>query len=224
MNDNLHSLESRLGHQFNNRGLLNQALTHRSLGNENNERLEFLGDSLLGLIITEELFHLHPEANEGDLTRMRAQLVKGDTLAKIARSLDLGSWLRLGTSELKSGGWRRNSILANTMEAIFGAVYLDTNLEGCRNCIINLYDDYLSVTTPDNLNKDPKTRLQEYLQAKQKLLPKYDVVQEKGEVHARIFTVECSIPGTTIKVLADGQSKRKAEQAAAQKALQLIEN
>ncbi len=224
MNDATSSLETRLGYNFKNPDLLLQALTHRSLGNDNNERLEFLGDSLLGLIITEQLYHLHPDANEGQLTRMRAQLVKGDTLAKIAKKMDLGTYLRLGTSELKSGGWRRNSILANSIEAIIGAIYLDNGIDCCKEFVLGLFNEQLKITSPENHNKDPKTRLQEYLQAHKILLPEYKVVNERGEIHDRTFTIECTIPGTSIKVQADGQSKRKAEQAAAIKALQLFEN
>jgi ribonuclease III len=215
-------LESELGHIFCNKEILKSALTHRSLGKDNNERLEYLGDALLGFIIAEILYTLHPYANEGELTRLRAMLVKGDTLVKIAKQMDLGEFIKLGTSELKSGGWRRKSILANTIEALIGAIYLDAGLDVCKKSVHRLFDNILKNYTPENLEKDPKTRLQEFLQAQQKNLPVYNVVFERGEAHDKTFIVQCSIPEINLSVQAEGRSKRNAEQAAAQQALNIL--
>lgn len=219
MNDPLSGFEQTLGYVFVNKGLLTTALSHRSLGENNNERLEYLGDALLGFVIAETLYQRYPAASEGDLTRLRATLVKGETLARIARELQLGNFVLLGSGELKSGGWRRTSILANTLEAIIGAIYLDAGFTTCRDRVLTLFGAVIRETTPDTLVKDPKTRLQEYLQSHQQLLPEYNVIMERGESHARIFTVECAIPGLNISVQAEGRNKRSAEQSAAQQAL-----
>lgn len=222
MNEPLNRLEKQLGHIFSHKDFLNSALTHRSLGQNNNERLEYLGDALLGFIIAEALYRLHPEASEGELTRLRATLVKGETLARLARDLDLGKYLKLGSGELKSGGWRRNSILANTLEAVIGAIYLDAGLDICRARVMELFDGLLKISSPATLVKDPKTRLQEFLQAQQKTLPVYSVIREQGEAHNKVFTVECVISEMTIAVQASGRSKRSAEQAAAERALDAL--
>jgi ribonuclease-3 len=222
MNDPLSRFEQTLEYVFVNQGLLRTALTHRSLGEDNNERLEYLGDALLGFVMAETLYQRYPGASEGDLTRLRATLVKEETLARIARELQLGNYVILGGGELKSGGWRRTSILANTLEAIIGAIYLDAGFIICRDKVLSLFDDIIQETTPDNLIKDPKTRLQEYLQSRQQLLPEYNLIMERGEAHARIFTVECAIPGLEISVQAEGRNKRSAEQAAAQLALEKL--
>jgi len=219
MNDSLAGFEQTLGYTFVNKSLLITALSHRSLGEDNNERLEYLGDALLGFIIAETLYQRYPGASEGDLTRLRASLVKGETLARIARNLHLGNHVILGGGELKSGGWRRTSILANTLEAIIGAIYLDAGIHTCRDKVLSLFGAIIKETTPENLIKDPKTRLQEYLQSRQQHLPEYNLVMERGESHARIFTVECAIPELEISVQAEGRNKRSAEQAAAQLAL-----
>lgn len=219
MNDLLVRLEQSLGYVFRNKGLLTTALSHRSLGNDNNERLEYLGDALLGFIIAETLYQRYPQASEGDLTRLRATLVKGDTLARIARSLHLGDFVILGGGELKSGGWSRNSILANTLEAIIGAIYLDAGFTICRDNVLSLFADVIHAATPETLEKDPKTRLQEYLQSRQQQLPEYNVIRERGEAHARIFTIACVISDLNIAVQAEGRNKRSAEQSAAQLAL-----
>lgn len=216
MNDPLSGFEQTLEYVFVNKGLLTTALSHRSLGEDNNERLEYLGDALLGFIIAETLYQRYPDASEGDLTRLRASLVKGETLARIARELQLGNYVILGAGELKSGGWRRTSILANTLEAIIGAIYLDAGFTTCRDKVLSLFAAIIKETTPDNLIKDPKTRLQEYLQSRQQHLPEYNLVMERGEAHARIFTVECAISELGISVQAEGRNKRSAEQAAAQ--------
>ena len=215
MNDQVNRLESALGYTFKNKDYLHRALTHRSLGQVNNERLEYLGDALLGFVIANTLFHTHPEAPEGVLTRLRATLVKGETLAKIARQIDLGEYIRLGISEQKSGGWRRKSILANTLEAIFGAIYLDSDFQTCARSIETLFSEYIEGCTPDTLVKDPKTRLQEYLQANQKQLPVYEIIEESGAAHDKTFLIRCTIQDMDIIVEADGRSKRTAEQSAA---------
>jgi ribonuclease-3 len=222
VNDPVYQLEQILGYTFADKTKLNTALTHRSLGQDNNERLEYLGDALLGFIIAEAIYRLYPGASEGELTRLRATLVKGETLAKLARKLNLGSYIKLGASELKSGGWRRSSILANAIEALIGAIYLDGGMDICRERVLQLYGDILKTSTPETLIKDPKTRLQEHLQSLQMNLPEYKVVMERGEAHDRIFTVRCEIPAMTISVQAEGKSKRNAEQAAAQLALDTL--
>lgn len=223
VNDPVQDLESALGHTFSNKEYMYTALSHRSTGAQNNERLEFLGDSLLGFIIADFLYQIHTDATEGELTRLRASLVKGETLAKLARKLHIGEFIRLGASELKSGGWRRNSILANTLEALIGAVYLDAGMPACQDLVKRLYSELLESSTPATLVKDPKTRLQEYLQAHQKNLPLYDVIKEYGEPHKKTFVVKCVIDDLSIAVEADGRSKRIAEQAAAQKVLEMLD-
>ena len=221
--DQISRLETCLDYHFKNKSFLEEALTHRSIGQVNNERLEYLGDALLGFIIAEALYKLYPDTSEGQLTRLRSVLVKGDTLAELARQLDLGNYIKLGTSELKSGGWRRKSILANAMEALIGAIYLDSSLESCRKIVLTLYQDLLREHTPDNLVKDPKTRLQELLQSRQLPLPEYTIIKEEGEAHQKVFTVRCNIPEVDISVQSDGRSKRNAEQSAAQIALNQLD-
>lgn len=203
-----------LGHRFRDPELLETALTHRSsAGQPNNERLEFLGDALLNCVIALALYERYPQASEGDLSRLRATLVKGDTLAGIAGELELGSHLRLGGGELKSGGYRRHSILADALEAVFGAVYLDSDFATCRQLILNLYEPRLAALPPVSELKDPKTRLQEYLQARQRALPVYNVLAVHGEPHAQRFTIECTVEDLT--TVAEDSSRRKAEQTAA---------
>lgn len=208
---------------FENGELLETALTHRSAGSNNYERLEFLGDSVLGFVITEDLFQRFPEQDEGTLTRLRANLVRKESLASLARTLELGDHIRLGPGERKSGGWRRDSILANTMESIIGAVYLDAGIDTCRLFILNLYHPMLEALDADNVGKDPKTVLQELLQSRSIALPLYTVIDEQGEAHKRIFTVSCEVDCLESTVIAQGLSKRTAEQAAADKVLKLLE-
>jgi ribonuclease-3 len=209
-----------LGYEFGDRALLEEALTHRSASGRNNERLEFLGDSILNFVIAAELHRSNPHASEGELSRLRASLVKGETLAELAADMNLGDYLRLGPGELKSGGFRRASILADALEAILGGVYLDGGFEVCRCLILNLYQRRLAELPSVGELKDPKTRLQEHLQARQQALPVYSVLEVTGEAHAQHFTVECSIDeGRTVAV---GTSRRKAEQEAARKALELV--
>jgi ribonuclease-3 len=214
-------LSRHLGYTFHQQQLLEEALTHRSAPGRNNERLEFLGDSILNLVIAAELFEAYPDAKEGELSRLRANLVRGETLAQLARELELGDRLRLGSGELKSGGFRRDSILADTLEAVFGAVYLDGGFENCRQLILRLYEKHLHKLPATDELKDPKTRLQEYLQARQRALPVYTVLAVSGEAHAQSFTVECSI-NNSLRTVAAGTSRRRAEQEAARKALALI--
>ena len=211
-----------LGHDFSNTELLTMALTHRSFSRNHNERLEFLGDALLGMFIADELYIKFPEAAESDLTRLRSSLVKKDALAQLAKQLDLGSHIRFGIGENKSGGRQKESLLANTLEALIGAIYLDSDLENCRRFILKLYASLLDELTAENIPKDPKSELQEYLQANKKSLPAYNVVAEEGEAHDKLFTVECSVDGITKPIVAKGRSKRNAEQTAARTALEMI--
>lgn len=216
----LSRLSASLGHTFRQPELLEEALTHRSASARNNERLEFLGDALLNLVVAEHLFQVYPKASEGELSRLRASLVKGETLAELARGLKLGDWLRLGAGELKSGGFRRESILSDTLEAIFGAVYLDEGFSACRHLILRLYRDHLTGLASAGELKDPKTRLQEYLQSRQQALPVYNVLEVRGEPHAQSFLVECV--AADARTVATGVSRRKAEQEAARRLLEKI--
>lgn len=220
MNDPLDPLSRAFGHRFSDRALLEIALTHRSAGPLHNERLEFLGDALLGLIVAEELYRRFPKANEGQLTRLRASLVKKDSLADLARQLDLGSLLRLGEGERKTGGWHRDSTLANALEALIGAIYLDAGLETCRERVVALFGEHLADALPDTLQKDPKTELQEWLQSRRQALPTYEVVSIEGESHHQVFTVRCFCPGAATPVVGQGSSRRRAEQEAARKLLE----
>lgn len=210
-----------LGYGFQQPEWLEEALTHRSASAHNNERLEFLGDALLNLIIAEYLFQRYPKAAEGELSRLRASLVKGETLADLARELKLGDWLRMGPGELKSGGYRRESILSDALEAVIGAVYLDGGFGACRDLVLRLYEDWLARLSSASELKDPKTRLQEYLQARQRPLPVYNVLEIHGEPHAQSFTVECVV--VDLRTIAVGSSRRKAEQEAARLLLEQMQ-
>jgi ribonuclease III len=223
MNELPSKLEEAIGYKFEDETFLEIALTHRSIGQGNNERLEYLGDAVLGFIIADAIFKKFSQASEGELTRLRASLVKGETLAKLGRELKLGDYIKLGPGEMKSGGWRRDSILANTLEAIIGAVYLDSDMDVCRQCVISLYRQLLSEISPDKLIKDPKTALQELLQSRRHELPVYHVLSEFGDAHERVFNVGCEIKDQNISVQAEGRSKRIAEQLAAEKALFALE-
>ncbi len=216
----LQQLQAVIHYQFTQEDLLRTALTHRSFSkNRNNETLEFLGDSVLGLVISEHLFCRLEQATEGELSRMRASLVKEDALARVARDINLGDFLQLGSGELKSGGFRRASILADALEAIFGAIYLDAGFEQSKKTILFLYDDYLvTLPSPGSL-KDPKTALQEYLQGNRLELPLYAVVKTEGKSHNQTFTVECRLEGLGIATQGTGSSRKKAEQMAASMAL-----
>ncbi|ABV35759.1 Ribonuclease III [Shewanella sediminis HAW-EB3] len=210
-----------LGYEFNDQSLLEHALTHRSASSKHNERLEFLGDSILSIIISDALFHQFPKATEGDLSRMRATLVCGKMLAEIGFEFKLGDYLNLGPGELKSGGFRRESIIADAVEAIIGAVYIDSGVEKCRCLVLSWYESRLAIIQPVN-QKDPKTLLQELLQGFKKPLPVYKVIDIKGEAHAQTFTVECYVEELSKPVIGIASSRRKAEQLAAADALELM--
>ncbi|MFT5083216.1 MAG: ribonuclease-3 [Lentisphaeria bacterium] len=219
---NLSKLETRIGCEFVDQQLFVQALTHRSFGKNNNERLEFLGDSLLNLIIAEALFLKFNEAREGDLSRLRSSLVKGVTLAQVGKEFDLGDYLLLGEGELKSGGFRRESILADAVEAIIGAIFLDAGMAKCREIVLLWFSKRLSDISLSNTSKDPKTRLQEYLQERKQEIPSYSVIETSGLSHAMEFLVECRLSGNGIVCQAKGASKRTAEKLAAEKMLALL--
>jgi len=216
----LPALEERLGYRFVQHALLEQAVTHRSHGAIHNERLEFLGDAVLNCAIAQILFQKYARLDEGDLSRLRANLVKQQSLADIAERLVLSDFLRLGEGEMKSGGFRRPSILADTMEAIFGAIFLDSGFDAARGVIGKLFDPVLKSVDPKTLGKDSKTLLQEYLQAKRLALPVYTVVETRGAAHNQEFEVECSIPKLDISVRGTGRSRRAAEQSAAKQAFE----
>ncbi len=216
-------LKKILNYEFNDLSLLETALTHCSAGNPNNERLEFLGDAILGAIIADELHHRFPEGSEGQMTRLRSSLVKKQTLAKLGRDLELGSYLKLGEGEMKTGGWRRASILENTIEAIIGAVYLDSGFDRCRLFVKDIFKALLGSITLEDIQKDPKTTLQEYLQSQKKSVPSYEVLSSTGKSHEQIFTVSCSCELLPAAIQAQGASRRKAEQAAAQQVLDFIQ-
>lgn len=217
-------LTKRLGYKFNDESLLIQALTHRSAKGAHNERLEFLGDSILGFVIAEELFERFPAQDEGDLTRMRSSLVKGVTLAELGKDFSLGEHLILGPGELKSGGHRRESILEDAIEAIIGAVYLDSDGATCKELILRWFSSRLTKIKPGSVHKDPKTRLQEYLQGRKIELPSYEVIHTTGQSHNQEFTVRCTTQIIDKEVVCKGTSRRKAEQAAAQQVLEIIDN
>lgn len=214
-------LLARLGYTFNDISLFKLALSHRSVGKHNNERLEFLGDSLLNVIIAEALFNKFPTAKEGQLTQLRANLVKGETLAEIAREFELGECLLLGEGELKSGGYRRASILADAVEALIGAIYIDSgrDMSVCQERVLTWYKTRLEQVQLQASAKDAKTRLQEYLQERKQPLPDYTVLMEGGDAHAREFTVQCTVEGVAKGCKASGSSKRIAEKLAAEKML-----
>lgn len=214
----------RIGHRFSQPALLAQALTHRSAGSPHNERLEFLGDSLVNLFIAEALYARWPQADEGALTRTRAELVRESALAPIARDLELGARLTLGPGEMKSGGHRRDSILADALEAVVAAIYLDAGFEACRDRVLPWFEPAMAALPPPHkVGKDAKTRLQEWLQGRQKQLPVYALLEESGEEHARSFTVSCSVADPPVRSEGTGHSRRAAEQVAADAALQQIE-
>lgn len=221
MNDPLLKLSQRLGYTFNDESLVTLALTHRSKGGTNNERLEFLGDSILNFVIAEDLYQRFPQAREGKLSRLRARMVKGKTLAEVARDFDLGDFLLLGSGELKSGGHKRESILADAVEAIIGAIYLDSGLDSARDRILSWYASRLDDLSLEDPIKDPKTRLQEYQQGRHLALPKYEVLSVQGPSNEQVFKVEVKIPDATPHV-AEGSSRRSAEQAAALKLLSAL--
>lgn len=221
--EQLDRLQKTLEYQFRDVDLLTQALTHRSKGSTNNERLEFLGDAILGFVAADLLYNQFNSSPEGHLSRFRASLVKKETLAELAREYSLGDFLLLGSGELKSGGFRRDSILADAVEAIIGAIYLDNGLDNARSFVEKCLAPRLANLSTENELKDPKTRLQELLQARHFSLPEYEVVNTLGDEHNQSFEVSCKVQGLAQLVLGSGSSRRKAEQAAAEQALVLFE-
>jgi ribonuclease-3 len=217
------ALVVRIGYRFKSPGLLEQALTHRSFGIPNNERLEFLGDAVLDCVISRLLFERFPAIDEGDLSRLRANLVKQQALYELAHGLDLSPCLRLGEGELKSGGLRRPSILADALEAVIGAISLDGGFEAAAEFVASLYRAMLDTVNPQTLGKDAKTLLQEHLQGQHIPLPLYSVIATRGAAHSQEFEVECAIPKLAIQVSGRGGSRRAAEQAAAKLAIAAVE-
>lgn len=217
------SLQNRLGHHFQDPALLQLALTHRSHSGIHNERLEFLGDSILNCVVASLLYERYALIDEGDLSRVRANLVKQQTLYEIAQRLELAQCLRLGEGELKSGGFRRPSILADTLEALFGAIFLDSGFNVARDVIRALYIPILDTVDPSTLGKDAKTLLQEFLQGKKIALPQYNVVATHGAAHSQEFEIECLVPKLDIQVFGSGGSRRAGEQAAAKLALEAVQ-
>ena len=212
------------GHAFGDVALLEQALTHRSAGSPHNERLEFLGDALVNQFVAEALYLRWPKADEGALTRARAELVRESALAGIARELKLGERLVLGPGEMKTGGHRRDSILADAVEALVAAIYLDSDFATCRGAVLPWFAAMIEALPPPNkVGKDAKTRLQEWLQGRGKPLPSYAVVEEGGEDHARVFRASCTLAEPAVSTEGEGSSRRAAEQQAAEAALRIIE-
>lgn len=224
MTDVVDWIEKHLGYRFRDRGRLERALTHRSAGGPHNERLEFLGDAVLGLLIAEVLHRALPAAREGDLTRLRASLVRRETLAELAAAAGLGEQVRLGAGELRSGGFRRDSILANALEAVVGAAYLDGGLDAARGMVRVLFGDRLERLPPPDSLKDPKTRLQERLQGRGLDVPVYDIVEISGEPHRQRFTASCVVAGLDLETRGEGRSRRAAEQAAARSMLERLQD
>ena len=216
------SLSRIIHYTFQDPSLMMMALTHRSFNAQHNERLEFLGDSILSFLIAQELYQRFPKIDEGDLSRLRAQLVKESSLSSIATSMGLGDFIQLGEGELKSAGWRRPSTLADTLEAIIGAIYLDAGIEPAHQFVLRFFEKQLNEIDPKLIQKDAKTLLQELLQSQKSDLPIYTVVSIEGEAHSQSFTIECIIKKSNIKTQGIGQSRRIAEQEAASKAYQLM--
>ncbi|VFP88231.1 Ribonuclease 3 [Buchnera aphidicola (Cinara piceae)] len=219
----IRKIQKFLGYKFTNVSLLKHALTHRSASKKHNERLEFLGDSILSFIIAKALYHHFPKVNEGGMSRMRATLVRGNTLAEIASEFSLGNYIKLGQGEKKSGGFKRESILANAIEAIIASIFLDSNLYTVEQIVLQWYKKRFKKMSPIGTKKDPKTRLQEFLQSKHFPLPIYHVGQIYGAAHNQIFTIYCKINGLSEILIGIGASRRKAEQDAAQNALIRLE-
>ena len=223
-NRHIEQLEKILNYHFIDNSLLELALTHRSFQGENNERLEFLGDSILNFIIAEFLFKKFNLLSEGDLSRLRSQLVKSETLSEIGISLQLGDYLILGEGELKSSGWRRPSILADSVEAIIGAVFIDEGVNAASSLILTWFNSRIESINPDNIQKDSKSVLQELLQARKINLPDYNVVSIEGEAHCQHFRVSCSIPKLGLSIEGEGSSRKIAEQGAAEEILKKLKN
>jgi len=222
MSVDLDVLQARLAYHFNDTEHLKTALTHRSAHQNNNERLEFLGDAVLGQVIARALFERFPDAREGKLTRMRAKLVRGDTLSDIAEEIEVQAYLILGEGELKAGGRQRRSIRADALEAIFGAICLDADFQDARQVILSLYKSRLAETNPD-IEKDPKTLLQEAVQKQGMVLPEYRILSKSGQAHDLDFVVECHLKDLGLSETARGKSRRGAEQSAAENILTRID-
>lgn len=220
----MEKLQKNIDYHFSDVALLKQALTHRSANKNNNERLEFLGDSILGCVISQELYHRFPLVDEGQLSRLRSSLVRGQTLAKLAKSINLSETLLLGQGELKSGGFRRESILADTFEAILGAIFLDSDYLTVKKVTLLLFSDLLNEAKSEDSLKDFKTQLQELLQKKGYSLPKYELLQTKGKDHNAVFYVSCHIEELKIMVEKNAKSIKRAEQACAQSILEEIKS
>ncbi|MFP6805779.1 MAG: ribonuclease III [Pseudomonadales bacterium] len=218
----LQSLETKIGYQFAEQDLLRRALTHRSYGAKNNERLEYLGDAILNFVIANALYQQFPTAHEGQLSRLRARLVRGQTLAELAREMSLGDYLTMGVGELRSGGFNRDSILSDALEAIMGAIYEDAGLEVARKNIMDWFAVRLADLSLANSQKDPKTRLQEFLQSKQVALPEYTVLEVVGKAPDQTFYVQCKSSLLKDKVIGEGSNRRIAEQSAAAQLLNLL--
>ena len=221
-NRQIEQIEKILNYHFNDNSLLELVLTHRSFQGKNNERLEFLGDSILNFIIAEFLFQKFTLLPEGDLSRLRSQLVKSATLSEIGILLKLGDYLILGEGELKSSGWRRPSILADSVEAIIGAIFIDGGISAASDLILRWFKDRIDAINPDNIQKDSKSVLQELLQAKKIALPEYNIVSIEGEDHCQHFRVSCSIPTLGLSIEGDGSSRKIAEQCAAEDMLEKL--
>jgi ribonuclease III len=215
-------VRERLGYQPRDLALFRAALTHRSASGANNERLEFLGDAVLNLLIAHRLYEAFPRATEGELSRLRARLVSREPLAEIALSLGVGDTLQLGSGELRSGGFRRQSILADALEALLGAVFLDGALEAVEPLVTQLFAGRIAALPDPEALKDAKTRLQEHLQSRSLTLPRYAILGVEGEDHAQIFRVSCEVPGLALRVEGAGSSRRRAEQQAAARMLDAI--
>jgi ribonuclease-3 len=216
-------LMRRINYQFKDASLCELALTHRSCGKKNNERLEFLGDSIVNFVIAEDLFKRFPQAKEGQLSRLRAQMVKGKTLAEIARDMDMGDYLKLGSGELKSGGFRRDSILADSVESLIGAIYLDSDMDTVRTHILSWFQTRLASLSLTQTMKDAKTRLQEYLQSRRLALPEYLLENVEGEAHDQTFYIKCTISELPEPTKGVASSRRQAEQESANAALEQLQ-
>ena len=214
----------RIGYQFKDLRLLEVALTHRSFGQENNERFEFLGDSMVNFVVAHELFKKFEKAREGKLSRLRASLVRREALAELAVEFELGEVLRLGQGEIKSGGAKRASILADAVEALIAAIYIDSDISTCYELVVSWYKERLEAVSLGDNHKDPKSLLQELLQGKQLPLPEYHLLEVKGEEHDQVFVIECKVALLRSGVQAEGKSRRRAEQQAAEKMLEVLQN
>ncbi|MFT4058364.1 MAG: ribonuclease III [Legionella sp.] len=222
MKIDLERLCRRINYQFKERSYLKQALTHCSMGSDNYERFEFLGDSILSFVIANELFHRFPLQSEGHLSRLRSFLVRGDMLVEIAKEINLGDFLYLGQGELKSGGFRRASILSDALEAVFAAVFFDGGINAAKEVILQLYRSRLDDPNLNDCLKDSKTRLQEYLQAKKMALPEYALFKVEGDEHEQMFYVTCTVAASELVTHGEGSNRRKAEQLAAQNMLEQL--